>query len=48
MKKEFRKLPKGYKVDSELSRRYENDPIFFKQKLLAEEVLKKVGVPKGW
>jgi hypothetical protein len=43
-----KKLPKGYKIDPNLADRYANEPIFVKKAKEANEILKRVGLPKSW
>jgi hypothetical protein len=43
-----KKLPKSYKIDPNLSDRYADEPIFVKKAKEANEILKRVGLPKGW
>lgn len=43
-----KKLPKGFKIDSNLADRYAKEPLFVKKAEKANATLKAVGVPKGW
>ena len=43
-----RKLPKGFKINSELNGKYHNDPAVLRKMEKAREILRIAGRPEGW